>query len=390
MKEFFKVADLEAVFSYAGEFSPVSRERVPVAEAAGRVLFEDLVCDSDIPAFRRATMDGFAVCAASTFGASEANPAYLTVKGSVAMGQIPTVTIGAGDAAKIATGGMLPDGSDGVVMIEYTEALDSRTVEVYRSISPGQHVIEAGEDFKQGERVLEAGRLLRPADVGLLAALGHVSVNVFRRPRVAIISTGDEIVPIDCVPAPGQIRDINSYTLSSLAEHAGAEAVRLGIVADQFDTLHRTCADAINDSDMVLVSGGSSVGVRDLTIDVLSALPQTRVLVHGISISPGKPTILARVGGKAFWGLPGHVVSAMIVFSAIVKPFLEQVSGKRHATAPPKLRARIARNIASAQGRVDFVRVRLRQVDGELWADPVLGKSGLINTMVTADGLVAF
>ena len=223
----------------------------------------------------------------------------------------------------------------------------------------------------------------------MLAALGSQAVTVFKKPIIGIISTGDEIVPVNKTPGPGQIRDINTYTLLGLVQQTGATALCYGIVHDDYEALLAKCTQALNECDMILVSGGSSVGARDFSIDVISAMPDSEILFHGISISPGKPTILARVRNKAFWGLPGHVVSAMVVFSRIVKPFIERISGlSDDAGKKSRLTAHLSRNLASAQGRVDYVRVRLVNKKGVVWAEPILGKSGLINTMVKADGLI--
>ncbi len=389
MKEFFKVTDLNKVFEYTSLFPCVKTEEVSLSEMTGRVLADDIVSDIDLPAFSRSTMDGYAVRGSSTFGATEGNPAYLAVKGSVAMGESPDFTISTGEAAKISTGGMLPEGSDSIVMIEHTEVLDDTTIEVYRSVAPGQHVVEAGEDIKKGEIILSSGRKLRPQETGLLAAIGKETIKVFKKPIIGIISTGDEVVPVDEIPGPGQIRDINTYTLSGQVQEAGCIPLTFGIVRDDYDALYSKCAEALSQSDMVLISGGSSVGVRDYTIEVLSNLPDSSILVHGISISPGKPTILAKTQNKAFWGLPGHVTSAMVVFKTVVHPFIKHIAGMTlQNTKKWWLSALLSRNISSAQGRVDYVRVRLFEKEDVLWAEPILGKSGLINTMVKADGLI--
>jgi len=389
MKDFFKVTRLDQVFEYIPDFPQVENENIPLCRATERIIADDIISDVNLPDFSRSTMDGFAVCAQSTFGASEANPAYLALKGTVAMGECPAFSIKPGEAAKISTGGMLPEGSDSVVMIEHTEAIDDSTIEVCRSVAPGQYVIEIGEDIRKDEMILTRGMRLRPQEIGLLAAFGRETVKVFKKPVIGIISTGDEIVPINQTPGHGQIRDINIYTLAGLVRKAGGIPVMLGIIQDDFDSLFEKSAAALSQSDMVLISGGSSVGTRDFTVDVLSSMPDTDILVHGISISPGKPTILAKVAEKAFWGLPGHVVSAMVVFEIVVKPFIEYIGG-RPSASDEKSRpiASLSRNIASAQGRVDYVRVRLEKKNNTLWAEPILGKSGLINTMVKADGLI--
>ena len=388
MKDFFNVVTIEQALAFRSVFSEVEIETVPLMDAYERVLAEPVAATENLPDFRRATMDGYAVRATSTFGATESNPAFLTVKGTSLMGETPVFPIATGEACRISTGGMLPDGADSIVMIEHTEALDATTIEVYRSAAPGQHIIESGEDFLKDEILLAEGRRLRAQEIGLMAAFGRDSLKVYRKPVVAIISTGDEVVPVTETPPPGKIRDINTYTLTSMVMACGAVPVSYGIVRDNSESLNQTLSLALKTSDMVLVSGGSSVGVRDVTIDALSALPNPRILFHGISISPGKPTILAMSQHKALWGLPGHVVSAMVVFLKVVKPFIEHISGVKGKSDPRRVPARLSRNLSSAQGRVDYVRVKLRTVDGKLVAEPLLGKSGLINTMVKADGLI--
>ncbi len=388
MKEFFNVSTLDQVFSHIPSFSGVGIETIPLEETLGRVLAETIVSDVDLPDFARSTMDGYAVRASSTFGASEANPAYLAVKGAVSMGEAPDFSVGPGEAVRISTGGMLPPGADSVEMIEHTEAVDDTTIEVYRSVAPGQHMVAVGEDFAKEAVILKQGRSIRAAEAGLLAAFGKTEVTVYKKPVVGIVSTGDEVVPVAETPGRGRIRDINTHTLSGLVRAAGGIPETYGIVRDDYEALLETCNRAFAQTDMVLVSGGSSVGIRDFTIDVLTAIPDARILVHGISISPGKPTILAKAAGKPFWGLPGHVVSAMVVFTTVVEPFLAHISGRTPETRTVRIPARLSRNVSSAQGRVDYVRVRLVKKEGEVWAQPILGKSGLINTMVRADGLV--
>jgi len=386
---FFKVLDVEQVLGLRQRFQPVSSEDVLLEAAVGRILAEDVHAAGNLPGFARSTVDGYAVRAASTFGASESSPALFTVVGAVAMGEVPQVAVAAGEAARIATGGMLPPGADGVVMLEHAESLDDVSIEVVRSVAPGQNLIAAGEDFENGARVAAVGRRLRPQDAGVLAAFGRTRVKAFRQPVVGIISTGDEIVPAEATPGPAQIRDVNRYTLAGLVAQTGALPVAFGIVGDEFESLHDACRRALEQCDMVLISGGSSVGARDFSVEVISAFAGAELLVHGIAISPGKPTILAKVFGKALWGLPGHVVSSMIVFSRIVRPVLLHIGGLAAPTAEDiRIPARLNRNVASAQGRTDFVRVRLLHRENEWRAEPILGKSGLINTMVKSDGVI--
>lgn len=388
-KEFFKVLDVEQVLGLRQRFGPVSVEEVRLEAGIGRILAEDVAAVGNLPGFARSTVDGYAVRAASTFGAGESSPALFRLVGSVVMGEAPQVAISPDEAVRITTGGMLPQGADSVVMLEHADALDENSIEVFRSLAPGQNIIAVGEDFEHGSRIADAGRRLRSQDAGVLAAFGRTRLRAFRQPKVGIISTGDEIVPADAVPGPAQIRDMNSYTLAGLVAHAGAVPLSFGIVRDEFDSLYAACSRALEQCDLVLISGGSSVGARDYTVEVIAAFTGSEILVHGIAISPGKPTILAQVLGKALWGLPGHVVSAMIVFSRIVRPFLLHIAGMAAPLEEDiRVPARLTRNVASAQGRTDFIRVRLLSRAGERWADPILGKSGLINTMVKSDGVI--
>jgi molybdopterin molybdotransferase len=297
-----------------------------------------------------------------------------------------------GQAARIPTGGTLPEGADAVVMVEHTGELGANAIEVRKTAAPGENVMLPGEDVRHGDPALPAGRTLRAQDLGLLSALGVLEIEVGRRPRVAVLSTGDELVPAGATPRPGQIRDVNSAALCCLAHEAGAEATALGIIPDDLPRLTKALADALAENDVVLVSGGSSLGARDHTNAAMLAQPGASILAHGIAMSPGKPTILARVGGKAIIGLPGQVTSAQVVMAVLVKPFLRHLAGDPAAlaAAPPLFVAELSRNIASRPGREDFVRVRLEARPGAVpLAHPVLGKSGLLKTLLDADGLVA-
>ncbi|MEH0020928.1 MAG: gephyrin-like molybdotransferase Glp [Desulfobacter sp.] len=388
MNHFFNVKTLEEVLAMAGTFAPVEPETVETGRACSRVLADDIKALEDLPGFRRSTMDGYAVDASSTFGASESGPAWLEITGAVAMGEIPEFELAAGQAARISTGGMLPKGADAVVMVEHTEAVDEASVEIYKSVAPLQNVIDASEDFARESIVLEKGSLVRPQEAGLAAGLGYNKLPVYKVPVVGIISTGDEVIPLDQAPGPGRIRDINSYSLAGFVEEAGATAIRYGIVGDDPAALKQICEKALAETDMVLISGGSSVGAKDYTVEVLSGLSDTEILVHGMSVSPGKPTILARSGRIPVWGLPGQVVSAMVVLKVAVIPFLNRLRGLEKPMRQIRVPARLTRNVASAQGRRDFVRVRLAQGADGTEARPVMGKSGLIRTMVHADGLL--
>jgi molybdopterin molybdotransferase len=387
---YFKVKTSEEVFEILKGFEATGEEEVLLEEASGRVLSREIMSPEDLPGFNRSSMDGYAVMAKDTYGATEGLPALLEVGGEVIMGRPPTVTVRPGMAIRISTGGMIPDGADGVVMLEYCHTLDDSTIEVSRSITPLENVIRKGDDFRKGSRLFEEGHVLRSQDIGLLAGLGISRVAVHTRPKVAIISTGDEVISIEKSPGPGQVRDINSYTLNAFCRQARAVPTILGLCGDRFEGLRDMVAKGLDEADTLWISGGSSVGTRDLTLKVLESFDGMEVLVHGISISPGKPTIIARIGEKAVFGLPGHAASAMVIAEVFLKPFLAVVSGEQDLKGESDylIEAELGRNIESASGRDDYIRVRLEKRDNKLIAEPIFGKSGLISTLVEAQGLV--
>jgi molybdopterin molybdotransferase len=388
---FFRVITPARFCELLSAFPAVGPEAAPLDEALGRVLAAGVQAGEDIPAVDRSCMDGYAVRAADTFGASEGNPAYVELAGSAAIDEVVGRSLAPGECMGIATGGTLPPGADAVIMVEHTQTLGGTTVEIRRTVTPGENVMLAGEDVAAGDTALPAGRRLRPQDVGLLAALGRTSLDVFRRPRCGIVSTGDELVPVDAAPRPGQVRDVNSHTLACLARQAGAAVRNLGLVPDVREALRRALAESLAENDAVFISGGSSIGTRDLTIEVLESFEEAEILAHGVSISPGKPTILARVGGKPVLGLPGQVTSAQVVMLVFGQPLLRHLGGEAGAFDPSgrvMRRAVLGANLSSKPGREDYVRVRLEDRDGRLTAMPRLGKSGLLRTMLDADGLL--
>jgi molybdopterin molybdotransferase len=388
-------------------FQPTVRtERVAVVDALERVLAADLTAPHDLPSFPRSTVDGYAVAAQDTHGASDSLPAYLEVVGEVPMGRAAAVALDEGQCALVHTGGMIPADADAVVMVEHTQRVSAPdqppnlpiyqsttfspyTIEVYRPVAAGQNVIQVGEDVRRGEAVLPAGHVVRPQDIGGLLALGIIAVDVADRPRVAILSQGDEVVPPEQEPGPGQVRDINSHTLAALARQAGAEAITYPIVPDQLEALQAAAAQALAQADLLVMSAGSSVSVRDMTAQVIAGLGKPGILVHGVSVKPGKPTSLAVCDGKPIFGLPGNPVSAMVIFDLFVTPTIRSLLGAGEARTT-RVPARLARNIASASGREDIVQVRLetRPGDPEVWAVPVLGKSNLIYTLIRSEGIV--
>lgn len=389
--DFFRVISSERFLNLLAGFSPVGDEHIALSGGLERVLAQDIVATEDIPALNRSCMDGYALRAADTFGASEGNPAYLELARSAAIDEVVAEALLPGECMGIATGGSLPPGADAVLMLEHTQLLGETTVEIRKTVTPGENVMLAGEDVSVGATPLGRGWRLRSQDVGLLAALGFSRIPAYRRPRCGIVSTGDELVPVEAVPRPGQIRDVNSHTLACLARQAGADVSAYGLVPDNRDALARALAKGLEENDALLVSGGSSIGVRDLTIAVLESFADSEILAHGVSISPGKPTILARVGGKPVLGLPGQVASAQIVMLVFGQALLRHLGGDGRAFDPSRRETRQARlgaNIASKPGREDYIRIKLENRDGEIVAMPRLGKSGLLRTLVEADGLL--
>lgn len=391
MKGFFKLISSAEFTDLFADFVPLATEQILTGAARGRVIAEDILAKEDLPPFSRSTMDGYAVRAKDTFGCSESEPALLNIVGEIAMGTSgQDYSLRASKTARIWTGGELPQKGDSVVMVEYTNQLDEETIEVFRPVAPSENIIRAGEDFSVDSLVLPKGKKLRPQDLGVLSGLGITGLAAYRKPRVAILSTGDELVPPEKPLAPGKIRDINSTTLAALVEEAGAIATQYGIIEDNLETMLAACTDALKDADMILLSGGSSVGRRDFTLQVLEQIENSQVLAHGVAIRPGKPTILAQQGNKALFGLPGHAASAMVVFYLFVRPLLRKYSGLGANIGLPKIQAMTNQQVPSTIGREEFVRVRLeQQPDGQPpLATPVYGKSGLLSPLIQADGLL--
>ncbi|MBV8950502.1 MAG: molybdopterin molybdotransferase MoeA [Actinobacteria bacterium] len=363
-------------------------EEVETAEAMDRVLAEDITAPSHLPTFRRSTMDGFAVRAADTFGATEGLPAYLEIVDEVLMGHPAARRLATSECARIATGGMLPDGSDAVVMVEHTQQVGPTTIEALRAVAPGENVVQIGEDVRTGDPILSRGHRLRAQDIGGLMALGATSVRVAQRLNVGIISGGDELVSPVETPGPAQIRDINSYTLAALIRRDGHAPRVFGLVPDDYARVAACARSALAVSDVLILSAGSSVSTRDMTAQVIAELGEPGVLVHGVSLKPGKPTILGVADAKPVFGLPGNPVSCMVTYDLFVAPTLAHLIGAR-AVPRRSVTARLTRNIASATGREDYIQVRLdRAADGGIEAIPVFGKSNLVFSLIRADGML--
>jgi molybdopterin molybdotransferase len=388
-------------------------ELIEVPSSLGRILAEDIIAPHPLPDFQRSTVDGYAVRAGDTHGASDSLPAYLTLIGEVPMGDAPAFEIGAGQCASIHTGGMLPNGADAVVMLEYTQQtgmggqlpMPTDEIEIFRAVAEGENVIRVGEDVAQGQTVQRKGSLIRPAEIGGLMALGIVNVKVVRKIRVGLISTGDEVIDPGQSPRPGQVRDVNSYTLMALVKKSGGMANLYGIVSDTFNVVKETVAKALAECDVVIITAGSSASTRDMTADVIRSLGEPGVLVHGINTRPGKPTILGVCDGKAVIGLPGNPVSALVNGYLFVVPVIEKLLGALPKPRPTVL-AQLTVNLPSQAGREDWWPVKLTtEIQGraesktlslsdsvgrkiEFQAEPVFGKSNLIFTLASADGLL--
>ncbi len=392
MKGFFQLLSSSDFRDLFEQFQTIGSERIPLKDGLGRILAEDISAPEFLPPFSRSTMDGFAVRAKDTFGCSDSEPALLKIVGEIAMGKSgQEISLKTSQTATIWTGGELPLKSDGVVMVEYTHLLDNDTVEIFRPVAPGENVIKAGEDFAENSVVLRKGQRLRPQDLGVLAGLGITEATVVKQPVVAIISTGDELVEPDQPLSPGKIRDINSTTLAALVHECGCIPITMGIIKDDLDIMQRECQKALEiPADMLLLSGGSSVGKRDFTLKVLEEIENTKILAHGVSIKPGKPTILAKKGNTSLFGLPGHVGSAIVVFYLLVRPLLRKLSGKECSTGLQTITAITTEQIPSTIGREDYVRVTIAQDNDQSTyrATPVYGKSGLLNPLVRAAGLL--
>ena len=366
-------------------FRPAHRtpvEQVPLAEASHRVPAADLPSPVALPGFVRSTVDGFAVRAADTYGASDGLPSYLDLLGAVRMGAAPTVAVRPGGCVAMPTGGVLPDGADAVVMVEYTAETMPGTIEITRPVAPGGGTVRADEDVAAGAALVPGGRPLRAPDLGLLAAAGVTTVAVHARPRVAIISTGDEVVPPDTASlTPGQVRDATASALAGLVVDAGGEPVIAGIVDDEPGALKNRLTEVLPGADLVVVSAGSSVGTRDETAGAVAAVGE--IWCHGLAIKPGKPTLLADCDGTPLIGLPGNPLSALVVFGQVGVPLLWRLAGCESPPPEPRTRARLSRDVASAAGRLDIIQVR---VDGGPIAEPLFGPSALLSVLARADG----
>jgi molybdopterin molybdotransferase len=384
-REFFTA---RTVAEALADFRPAHRtatEAVALDEAAGRIPAADIVAGEPLPGFDRSSVDGYAVRAQDTFGASESIPAYLTLTGSVVMGALAELALAAHSAIAVPTGGALPDGADAVVMIEYTQEAMEGSIEVVRPVAPGEGIVRADEDLAPGQAAVRAGAPLRAQDIAMLAALGITELEVHTRPAVSILATGDELIAPDAGPVgPGQVRDALSSSVGALVREAGGRPHPPQIIRDDPGALHDALGRALADSDVVVICAGSSVGARDETAVAVAAVAGTEIWCHGLAIKPGKPTLLAASGGVPIIGLPGNPRSALVVFRLIGVPLVRRAGGWTAEQRAPSTSRRLSRDLPSAAGRLDVAQVRLSDEE----AEPIFGPSALLSVLTGADGYV--
>lgn len=355
-------------------------ETVALGEGLGRTLSEDILSEENIPAFNRSTVDGFAVRAKDTYGSSESVPAQLEITGEILMGEKADADISEGECIRISTGGMLPENADSVVMVEHTDCTFPPVCLILKTVSPFENVTKKGDDTKEGDIVFPKGKVVSSREVGVLASLGKSSVPVSSKPRVGIISTGDEIVSINSDVPFGKIRDINTHILSSLVSELGCISTQYGIIRDSYDDIYNAVKKAVSENDIVLISGGSSAGARDMTAEIIGTLGE--LYLHGIAMKPGKPTILGKIDGKAVFGLPGHPAAAYFVTLRLVKPLIDSMLGRKEENKT--VAGKLTQNISSNHGREELLCVKLT-ADG---VTPVFGKSGIISLLSGSDGYI--
>jgi len=403
MTEFLRLIppiDALSVFLRTMPEGRIVTEKIATADACGRILAVDIRSPHALPEFRRSTVDGYAVRSGDTQGVSETQPGYLKLIGEVATGTSTGIRLRPGTCASIHTGGMLPDNADAVIMLEYTQQIRTEVVEkieleLVKAVAEGENTLQVGEDVHAGQMIMTAGMRIGPAEIGGCMALGITQLTISCKPRVGILSTGDEIVPPDRTPQPGQVRDVNSYTLSAIVSEAGGIPSLYGIIPDSIESLQEASARAVSECDALIVTAGSSASARDMTADTISSLGEPGILVHGVNIRPGKPTILAVSQGKPVIGLPGNPVSAFVIARLFAIPMIRKLLGQESGKPTPAIAARLKVNFPSSAGREDWFAVRLHPLSSTVLsknihyeAEPVFSKSNLIFSLVGSDGLV--
>jgi molybdopterin molybdotransferase len=383
MSVFFNLISVDEAIILMKKISPpMESEVVSLMDACDRVLAGDVVSDIDIPGFDRSWKDGYAVVSSDCINATDAQPTMLAIRGRITMGSGERLSMKTGEAIYIPTGGQMPLGADAVIMVEHTEEVRDRVL-IKRPASVGENVILKDEDFSRGEVVFRVGRRLSPQDIGVLAAVGASSVSVRRKPRVGVISTGIEIVPVDTVPAIGEVRDVNSYLCGAYVQKHGGIVADYGIVRDDVEAMKALLHEAASECDLVLISGGSSKDKHDVTAAAMEDVGE--VLAHGIAIAPGKPTVIGRIRGVTpVVGIPGHPAGVVMILNVVVRHLFAVMVGHSSALAQSR-NAILFQNIPSEKGREDYVRIHLND-DG--MAVPLFGKSGLLNTIAESEGVI--
>lgn len=396
MREFLELNPLEKFWQQLEsclEKKKLQVEKIKLNNAAGRILAEDILSPVDLPPFSRSTVDGYAVKAADTAGASASMPTYLDIIGSVQMGQKTEIELKSGQVAAVPTGGMIPQNADAVLMIEDTEKIESKLIESFKALAVGENIVQKAEDIGAGELLFKKGHKIMARDIGALAGLGITEFDVFQKAAVSIISTGDELIPAEAKAKAGQIRDINSYSIAAYLDKIGAETKKVGIIKDKFENLKSALQKELG-QDLVLISGGSSVGIKDMTIDLLNSLGEPGVLLHGLAIKPGKPTILADIEGTIVVGLPGHPASAWTVNTVLSAEIVRVLNGEKKPSEMGSennkyfIEAELTRNLVSDKGREEYIPVKIIEKNEKLFAEPLLAKSSLITNLAYGDAVL--
>ncbi len=382
----------EAIQRFLGEvrFKTLSLEEVPLDEGVGRILAEDIRSEVNVPPFNRSAMDGYAVRSVDTVGASAENPIILKVTGKSEIGEYSPVKIGRFEAVEVSTGAPIPEGADAVVMLEYTRRLSEDRVEIYRQLTPYENVNRLGEDVREGEIILSKGMIIQPQDVGVLAAIGKKHIRVFRKVRIAVLSVGDELVDVGEDLSPGKVLDVNRYTIKASIRNMGCEPIDLGIARDDIEDIRFRAGRGLENADIIVISGGASVGSKDLSIEALKGLGDVTIAAHGVAMRPGMPTALMAVNGKPLILTPGSPAAALISFRTFVKPLLSRMFRmKGEFLGGWRIKARMGRKVPSTIGFRTFLRVSIRRGDDAYLADPItIRGSGIISSLVKADGIV--
>lgn len=396
MKEFLELNPPEKFWQQIKPFlknKNLKTKNINLDNALDRVLAEDIYSPVNLPPFSRSTVDGYAVKAADTAGASASMPTYLDIIGSIEIGKKTELKLKKGQAAAIPTGGMIPQKADAVLMIEDTEKIEENLIESFKALAAGENIVQKAEDIARGELLFKKGHKIMARDIGALAGLGITEFKVFKKAKISVISTGDELIPAEADTKAGQIRDINSYSITSYLNKIGGDAKKVGIVKDEFDSLKEALKKEL-DQDLVLISGGSSVGIKDMTIELLNSLGEPGVLLHGLSIKPGKPTILAIIEGTIVIGLPGHPASAWTVNNIFAAEIVRVLNGeKKPADIGSEnqkflIKAQLSRNLVSDKGREEYIPVKIIKENEKLFAKPLLAKSSLITNLAYGDALL--